>query len=96
MFAYKGEIKQEWINDLLESYKDELFYNAIPDLIVVNKVGMIEKNITSNKKELGFISFKDYENIGIPFGKMLYHLNTFNWEELYLQPELKNYFNKDL
>ncbi|HRI20113.1 MAG TPA: hypothetical protein PLA68_04145 [Panacibacter sp.] len=98
VFAYKGEIKHEWINDMLELYKeDELYYNALPNLIIVNKVGMIEKAITSNnKKELSFISFKDYENIGIPFSKLLYHLNTFNWEELYLQPELKRYFEKDM
>jgi hypothetical protein len=74
---------------------DEMFYNAIPDLIIVNKVGMIEKIMTP-EWGFSFVSFKENENVGIPFGKMLYQLNAFNWEELYLQPDLKNYFDKDL
>ena len=80
------------------SDKKDLFYNDIPDLIIVNKIGFIEKVITPEKKTgFSFVLFEDYQNnIGIPYGKMLYHLNTFCWEELYLQPELKNYFNKDL
>lgn len=98
VFAYKGEIKEDWIDDLIKSSeKADLFYNDLPDLIIVNKVGMIEKIISKEKTKFSFMLFKDYQdNIGIPFGKMLYHLNTFCWEELYLQPELKNYFNKDL
>lgn len=98
VFAYKGEIKEDWIDDFIKkSEKADLFYNDLPDLIIVNKVGMIEKIITKEKTVFSFGLFKDYQdNIGIPFGKMLYHLNTFCWEELYLQPELKNYFNRDL
>lgn len=99
IFAYQGEIKNEWIDDLIKlSDKPDLFYNDIPDLIIVNKLGFIEKVITPEKKTaFSFVLFEDYQNnIGIPYGKMLYHLNTFCWEELYLQPELKNYFNKDL
>ena len=98
VFAYKGELLEAWIDEMKELYKEQdLFYNAIPDLIIVNKVGFIEKIISKeNGNGFSFVSFKDYDNIGIPFGKMLYHLNTFNWEELYSQPELKRYFDKDM
>lgn len=96
VFAYKGELNEDWIDSVFGLYKDEEFFNAIPDLVIVNKVGMIEKKIKKDQKGFNFISFNEYDNIGMPFGKMLYHLNTFNWEELYLQPELKRYFDKDL
>ena len=98
IFAYKGEIKGEWIDDILNVAKDsKIPHNVIPDLIIVNKVGMIEKGIAANgTTEMNFVPFDTYLNYGAPFGKMLYHLNTFNWEELILRPEIKYYLDKDL
>jgi len=98
IFAYKGSLKAEWIEDMQQlTSKSGIAHNALPDLVVVNKVGMIEKSI--NKKletEIVFTPFDQYPNYGIPFGKMLYHLNNLNWEELFLRPDLSIYLNKDL
>lgn len=98
VFAYKGEIKEEWINTMKELAKDSSIpHNVIPDLVIVNKVGMIEKHLTQDKKtEFNFVPFNEYPNYGIPFAKMLYHLNSLNWEELFLRAELKHYLDKDM
>jgi hypothetical protein len=98
VFAYQGEIKEEWIKDILEVGKDATFpYNAMPDLVVVNKVGFIEKKfIPPDKAEFSFIPFSQYENYGLPFGKILFELNKFNWEEFLLQPKIEYYLNKDM
>ena len=99
VFAYKGDIAEEWINDLKELSKDcEIPMNVIPDLIIVNKIGFIEKIPTKEMiPNFSFIKFSDvYKNYGFPFGKLLYHLNNFSREEYLLQPELKEYFNKDM
>lgn len=99
IFAYKGDIREEWIDDLNELSKEcEIPMNAIPDLIIVNKVGFIEKLPTKElKPNFGFTIFSDrYKNYGVPFGKLLYHLNNFSREEYLLQPELKEYFNRDM
>jgi hypothetical protein len=99
VFAYKGDIAEEWINDLKElSRSCEIPMNVIPDLIIVNKIGFIEKIPTKEMiPNFSFIKFSDvYKNYGLPFGKLLYHLNNFSREEYLLQPELKEYFNKDM
>jgi hypothetical protein len=99
VFAFQGDLNEGWIEDMLAISKDaEIPHNILPDLVIVNKIGFIEKILTKDKKtEFGFILFSDaYKNYGVPFGKLLYNLNTFNWEELFLQPDLKHYFNKDM
>ena len=99
IFAYKGDLKEDWINDMMEVSKDcTIPLNVLPDLIIVNKIGLIEKIVTKEKKpEFSFLKFSDsYKNYGVPFGKLLYHLNNFNGEEYLLQPELKEYFNRDM
>jgi hypothetical protein len=99
IFAYKGELQEKWIDEMEKIAADcEIPFNAIPDLVIVNKVGLIEKILTKEKKlEFSFFKFSDsYKNYGIPFGKLLYHLNTFNYEEIFFQPELGEYFNRDI
>lgn len=98
IFAYKGDIKEEWVNDLIEISKDsEIPHNVIPDIIVVNKIGMIEKDFDEQgKTRFNIIHFDKYPNYGVPFSKILYHLNNLNWEELFLRPEINQYLNKDL
>ena len=83
---------------MIELSKDsEIPHNVLPDLVLVNKVGMIEKEFDENgQTQLNFLRFDKYSNYGTPFGKILYHLNTFNWEELLLRPEIKYYLDKDM
>ena len=98
IFAYQGEIKEDWINDIKKFGENSAIpFNAMPDLIIVNKVGFIEKRFDENQNvNFRYVSFSEYKNYGLPFGTLLFHLNTFNWEELLLQPELEYYFNKDI
>lgn len=100
IFAYKGTIKEEWIKILVDKAKDhKIPYNIIPDLIVVNKVGMIEKypfNKADREPKLNYVPFNEYSNYGIPFARMLYGMNNRNWEEFSLRPKLEEYLNKDL
>jgi hypothetical protein len=98
VFAYQGEIKEDWIKEILKFGEGaKIPHNIMPDLIVVNKVGFIEKVLTKEKKtEFNFISFSQYKNYGLPFGRILFNLNTFNWEEFLLQPQIEYYLNKDM
>ena len=99
IFAYKGDIQEEWINELEELSRDcEIPMNVIPDLVIVNKVGFLEKIPTKERKpKFSFIKFSEsYKNYGVPFGKLLYHINNSCGEEYLLQPELKEYFNRDI
>jgi hypothetical protein len=64
---------------------------------VVNKIGMIEKDFDElGNTRFNIIHFDKYPNYGVPFSKILYHLNNLNWEELFLRPEINQYLNKDL
>lgn len=110
VFAFKGLIREEWINDIIEVAKNSHNpYNAMPDLVVVNKVGVIEKSplLDENKEavfdsnghlipQFNFVPYSEYKNPGHAFSSMLYHLNNMNWEEIILKPALEPYFNKDL
>ena len=98
IFAFQGDIKEDWIKIIKETAKNwENIPNAMPDLVIVNKVGFIEKKFTKEKTEFKFTSFSDtYKNYGTPLGKLLYHINNFNWEEFILPIELSRYLNMDL
>ena len=102
LFAYQGNFKEEWISDILNhNYKNPIAINSMPDLIIVNKVCMIEKNYDVNENRqvrinLKYTDFKQYKNYGVPFSKLLYHLNNLCNEELFLIPEFSKYFNRDM
>ena len=98
IFAYSGTIKAEWIQEILDLSRNEKFQiNRVPDLIVVNKIGMIEKTMTDDGNfELHFVSFSDYPNYGVAFAKFLFHMNNLTHEEFVLRPRYENYFNNDI
>ncbi|MBK7885311.1 MAG: hypothetical protein IPJ81_17155 [Chitinophagaceae bacterium] len=99
IFAYQGALEKTWIKDIYDFGRDEeIPYNVLPDLIIVNKLGFIEKIRAKDgvSAELQFFPFSKYPNYGLPFGKMLFNLNNANWEEFILQPQLEFYLNKDI
>ncbi|MBS1738895.1 MAG: hypothetical protein JSS98_20275 [Bacteroidetes bacterium] len=102
VFAYGGSLKEDWIKDILKLNKTSINpYNTIPDLIILNKKGFIEKSFFKNKEgkldfKLQYISFEKYDYYGVVFAKMLFHLNAFSHEEIILKPDLSYYFNQDL
>ena len=103
IFAYSGNIRKEWIDEIMEINKTSFNpLNTTPDLIIVNKKGFIEKTIFQDADEqlnfsLKFVPFNDnYKNYGVPFSKMLFHLNTLAHEEIILKPKLEYYFDQDI
>ena len=97
VFAYKGALKPGWIDEIISLSKTyDIPTQFLPDLIIVNKIGYAQKKPDENGKvQYVFILFSQEPNYGLPYGKLLYHLNTFSWEEFYLHPEFSHYFNKD-
>ncbi|CAD5256218.1 MULTISPECIES: DUF6602 domain-containing protein [unclassified Imperialibacter] len=102
VFAFKGDINERWVEEILGFLTKNKIDPALwPDLIVVNKKGMIE--LSRTKTESGtidlryqFVDFTDYTNYGICFTKILFHLYNLSHEEFILKPQYEQYFNKDL
>jgi hypothetical protein len=103
VFAFSGNLKEEWIKDLndITNSNPEKF-PLMPDLIVVNKVGMIQKKfITDDNKNLKrvqytYTNFNKIQNTGICFSSILYNLYNISKEESLLNPNYARYFIQDL
>jgi len=104
VWAYSGNIQGKWIlelNKLVQEDKNDR--HLLPDLIVVNKVGMLLKNhdffdnpFTEGVFYYVFQSFKEIPNPGACFAQMLHSLYlTTTWEDVIL-PRYDGYFSKDL
>ena len=48
------------------------------------------------KARFGFVDFSNYQNYGIPFSKLLFHLSNISGESDFLEPSWEHYFNKEL
>ena len=102
IFAYKGNIQSSWINDLYKWITENKPNPSLtPDIIVVNKKGMILKKWTKtgdNKFNVTyhFIDFEVSLNPGECFSRILYDLYNLSYEEFFLQPDYTEYFNNDL
>lgn len=102
VFAYSGDIREEWIEGILDLNSVSINpLNTCPDLIIVNKKGFIEKRVLKKDNgepefELRFISFDNFKYYGFPFCKMLYDMNNLSHEEFIMSPRLEEYFNQDL
>jgi hypothetical protein len=104
IWAYSGSIQGTWILDLNKIIKDgKIDRHLLPDLIVVNKKGMLLKNHAHFDQPFAdgvpyylFQSFKKVPNPGACFGQMLHSLFlTTTWQDFIL-PRYDDYFSKDL
>lgn len=103
VFAYSGTLQEDWIPEIVaKANATHNPVNAIPDLIIVNKKAFIEKSyyLDENKVlrcSLKYVPFNaGYDNYGVPFMKMVYHLNNMAHEEIIMKPRLEFYFNQDM
>ena len=106
IFAYEGKILPTWEDELNKIVKEEPGeIDYLPDIIVVNKQGMIKKSsdgkvVLSNGKTLEkhfhFSEFEKNEMYHMPFLHILSELyKNANWQ-YYIGPKYEDYFNKDL
>lgn len=105
VFAYSGNIIDKWekeLNDLVS--KDSTLLEYLPDLIIVNKMGMIKKmhNGTAvyttgeeEQKFFHFTSFKESELYQIPYVHILNELYKNAGWQYYISPAYEEYFNQD-
>lgn len=102
LFTFQGEIKEDFVEILKEySMTHSIPPYCLPDLIVVNKRGVIQKRIERNAAnelefDFDFIDFESYSNYGYVFSWMVFNLYTMAYEENIIQPKYERYFNKDL
>jgi hypothetical protein len=106
VWAFKGDINLEWEVELNKMVADNPdIKNYLPDFIIVNKKGVIEKSNESErvtntgeilKKDFHYTDFNKYKNYGACFGTILNHLYKIsNWSKVII-PYYWEYFNKDL
>ncbi len=102
VFAYNGNIGASWVDHLYQWIAvNKPNPSLVPDVIVVNKKGMIVKQWTKtgdNKFNVKF-QFIDFAVTGHPgdaFSLILYNLYNLSNEDAYLQPDYTPYFNSDL
>jgi hypothetical protein len=104
IWAYSGSIQGKWILDLNKIIKEsKIDRHLLPDLIVVNKKGMLLKNHAYFDKPFFdgipyylFQDFKKVPNPGACFAQMLHSLFlATTWQDVIL-PKYDEYFSKDL
>ena len=102
IFAYSGTINGKWVHELNNIIKDNsIDRHLLPDIIIVNKVGMIEKiheriNEPYDKSlsHFWFTDFRKYKNPGNCFARMLNHLfMAATWDNI-VMPDYVEYFKK--
>lgn len=102
LFAYNGEINKEMIEEINKLNKENGgSINLLPDLIMVNKKGIIRKELIEFKNNTpifryNFHNFDEKTPIGTPFSYILFHLFNHSNEEFLLRTKYENYFNSDV
>ena len=99
IFAFKGDIEENWMNKITDDLKNIPDKSLWPSIIIVNKKGMFEKTfhttVQGTEVNYFFTSIDSNENFGECFSKILFHLHNQSAEQLYLRPRYENYFEKD-
>ena len=105
VFGFCGDINSNWENELNQIVaRDSCAKNKLPDLIIVNKKGVITKfsrptMSTKGKimdKDFHYTQFINYKNYGAPFIYMVSTLFALSDWQYAMVPKYDDYFNKDL
>jgi hypothetical protein len=105
VFGYGGKIQENWEDKLNDIAKNKSILNRLPDIIVVNKQGMIIKR-TEGKIQLSsgeilnkyfhYSPIEDSSGFAAPFIHIVHELHkNANWQ-IHLTPSYEEYFNKDI
>jgi len=100
IFAFKGKLNMDWAHDIVQhASKVEIPHNALPDLIIVNKIGYLEKEypddnnlIPTGRIGFSFVSFKENPDYSLPFVRIMYYMQMANLYDDMLKLDLINYF----
>ncbi len=105
IFAYEGEILPAWENELNRLAKVEGALDSLPDVIIVNKQGMIQKCANGKavlttgetlEKHFHLTKFEDNKAYHAPFIFILNELYKNAGWQYFIGPAYENYFNRDL
>ena len=104
IFGFTGTINGQWVLELNNKIKNNsIDRHLLPDIIIVNKVGMIEKiherinePYDENLSYYHFTDFSKYKNPGSCFPRILNHLHMATTWENVVMPDYVEYFKKDL
>jgi len=105
IFGFTGDINLEWENELNKMVgQNNSEKNYLPDLIVINKKGMIQKVYNKPQPLLGggetnkdfhFTDFKLITNYGTYISSILNELYVLSGWQFYMAPKYYKYFNRD-
>lgn len=97
VFGYTGDINSGWVdelNQIVQQSPNDCGF--LPDLIVVNKKGYIDKRYKNQKAYFDYVDLTKTGNYGSPFIMLVHSLLLFlDWQNA-LRPEYHLYFNQDL
>jgi hypothetical protein len=102
IFAYHGEIQQSWVQHIQKWVRENKPNPSLtPDIIVVNNQGMIFKSWTKTGEnrynvDWHFVDFSVTNYPGDAFARVVHDLYNLSYEELWMQPDFTNYFNRDI
>lgn len=101
VFAYKGSIGQQWIDHLVEWIAKNNPNPALtPSFIIVNKKGMIFRQVTKTgenrlKYTFQYVDFAATGHPGEGFTRVLFDLFNLAKEDQYMTVDYSYYFNAD-
>lgn len=97
-FGFKGTISEKWAMELNDMVKNDcLLKNRLPDLIIVNKKGMIQKISDDAVDEYGanfLFTPLDNSNYGLPIAVIAHDLFDRSIWQWFLIPDYRDYFTK--
>lgn len=105
VFGFTGDINKNWENELNQMVAENRdIKSSLPDLIVVNKKGLIEKlngpSLSTSgamiENDFHFASFETHRNYGVPITKMASKLFSLSDWQNKMAVKYDKYFNKDL
>lgn len=95
VFGFKGKISQKWVSELNKEAKNVVDKSLLPVLIIVNKKGIIERDLLSDEVVYTFNTIDSKEKYGEWLSRVLYRLYDMNRFQIYIYPKYEYYFSQD-
>lgn len=100
IFGFTGKIDSKVIHKINDHLLETTDHSLWPSIIIVNRKGMLEKEIEKSKEgkikiQYTFTKFDSKEVWGVCFSKILFHLYNASKEQNYMMPNYGKYFAQD-